>query len=276
MENKIIVDSCCDVTPKMKKQFNITSVPLTMLLGSKEFVDDDSLDLDDFMAQMKACTEKVGSAAPSPGLYQDAIKDAENAFVVTLSSKLSGSYSSAVIGKSFEENKGKDVHVFDSKSASAGQTLIAIKLHQLLTMGNPKEAVVGFMKKFIDNIKTYFVLENYENLQKNGRLNKITYKLIQILGLKLIMGSDGQGNIALYEKPRGVRQMIKQLLALIEKSGKKTEGENLVISHCNNPELAEQLSSEIKQRFRFGDIFIVPTGGLSSLYADDKGIVMAF
>jgi len=277
MNYKIVVDSCCDITPRMKEQFGITSVPLTMLLGSKEFVDDDSLNIDEFMNQMKACTEKVGSASPPPILYREAIEDIETTFVVTLSSQLSSSYSNAAMAKSFaEETNAGDVYIFDSKSASAGETLIAIKLHQLLAAGNPKEQVVGTIKKFIDNMKTYFVLENYDNLQKNGRLSKLKGKLIQMLGIKLIMGADGEGSIALYEKPRGVRQMIRLMLSLIEKSGRDTEGGSLVISHCNNPELAEQLSAEIQRQFHFSDIFIVPTGGLSSLYADDKGIVIAF
>jgi len=277
MNHKIIVDSCCDLTQEIKEEYGITSVPLTMLLGSREFVDDDSLNIGDFMNQMKACSEKVGSASPPPILYQEAFEDTETAFVVTLSSKLSGSYSNAVMAKSFtEETNAGDVHIFDSKSASAGETLIAIKLHQFLAAGNAKDMVVSAIKSFIDNMKTYFVLENYDNLQKNGRLSKLKGKLIQILGIKLIMGSDGEGNIALYEKPRGIRQMIGQMLSFIEKSGKNTEGESMVISHCNNPELAEQLSAEIKREFHFSDIFVVPTGGLSSLYADDKGIVMAF
>lgn len=279
MNYKIIVDSCCDVTAQMKERLGITSVPLTMLLGTREFVDDDTLDINDFMIQMKACTEKVGSAAPSPALYQEAIEaaKAETAFVVTLSSQLSASYSSSVIGRSYtEETNTGDVHIFDSKSASAGETLIAIKIHQLIAAGNTKEQIIGAVKKFIDNMKTYFVLENYDNLLKNGRLGKIKGKFIQILGIKLIMGSDGEGNIALYEKPRGVRQMIRKMLALIEKSEKNTEGQDLVISHCNNPELAERLSTEIKERFHFKEVVVIPTGGLSSLYADDKGIVLAF
>jgi len=125
-------------------------------------------------------------------------------------------------------------------------------------------------------MKTYFVLENYDNLQKNGRMSKLKGKFVQILGLKLVMGADETGNIALFAKPRGVQQMIEKIMSLIEKSEKDTNGQSMVISHCNNLELANQLSSEIKRQFHFNDIFIVPTGGLSSLYADDKGVVMAF
>jgi len=70
--------------------------------------------------------------------------------------------------------------------------------------------------------------------------------------------------------------MIRKMLVLFEKSEKNTEGQDLVISHCNNPELAERLSTEIKERFHFKEVVVIPTGGLSSLYADDKGIVLAF
>ena len=277
MKRKIIVDCCCDLTPEIKERYQITSVPLTMRLGSKEFTDDETLNLNDFMQQMKACTEKVGSASPAPYLYQEAYNDTDNAFVITLSSQLSGSYSSAVIGKNFyEEANDGSIHVFDSKTASAGETLIALKLCRLLEEGKATDNIIASMKKYIDNMKTYFVLENYDNLLKNGRLSRIKGRLIQALNIKLIMGADDTGNIALFEKARGVRSMLKSLISLVEKSGKSTKDESLVISHCNNSELAEELSCEIKKAFQFSDIFIVPTGGLSSLYTDDKGIVMAF
>ena len=277
MKHKIIVDSCCDLTQELKEELVITTVPLTMRLGSKEFLDDDSLDKDDFIAQMKLCSEKVGSASPPPILYEEALEDAETAYIVTLSSQLSGSYASAVMSQlAFLEDETREVHVLDSKSGSAGETLVAIKLHQLLQEGKPTEQIVSTIKKFIDSMKTYFVLENYDNLQKNGRMSKVKGKLVQVLNLKLIMGTDGNGNIALFEKAKGVKKMLSQMLALIEKSGKNTAGESLVISHCNNPEMAERLSSEVKRQFQFEDIFIVPTSGLSSMYADDKGIVMAF
>ncbi len=125
-------------------------------------------------------------------------------------------------------------------------------------------------------MKTFFVLERYDNLQKNGRLNKLSGKIAHLLNIKLIMGADGEGSIALFDKPRGTAKMIEKLLSYIEKSGKDTAGENIVIAHCNNPALAERLADAIKNRFRFADIHVVPTGGVSSLYADEKGIIMAF
>lgn len=118
-------------------------------------------------------------------------------------------------------------------------------------------------------MKTYFVLERYA---EKRAAESDTGKLTSVLNIKLVMGSDGIGNIALYAKLRGISQVIEKLLSLIENSGKKTEGENPVISHCNNPGLAKRLEAAIQQRYHFKEIIVVPTGGISSLYADDQGI----
>lgn len=277
MKSQIIVDSCCDLTSEMINDMGVISVPLTMMIGDTEFLDDETLNMQKFMDTMKHSTGKNGSAAPAPYLYQQAIEKSEKPFIITLSSKLSASYANAVLGCEAATEYGNDAAcVLDSKSASAGETLIAIKIYELLKAGINKERIVEIIHKFISEMKTYFVLENYDNLQKNGRLSKLTGKIIQILNIKLIMGADGNGEIALFEKCRGVKRMISHLISLIETSGKDTRDENIVISHCNNPGLAAQLSALIKEKFHFKKIYIIPTGGLSSLYADDQGIIMSF
>ncbi len=277
MNYKIIVDSCCDMPQDLKQKLAVSAVPLTMTLGKKEFIDDETLNLQEFLREMKACADKVGSAAPAPLAYQTAMQSAGNSFVITLSKQLSGSYNSALAGKKLAEEDGKShAIIVDSKSASAGQTLVALKLRELLTKEKTAEKVKTSIESFVDSMKTYFVLENYDNLQKNGRLGKIVGKLIQVLDIRLIMGSDGKGSISLFKKTRGTKGIIKHLLDLIQQSGKNTVDETLVISHCNNFSLASELASAIKKRFFFREVLLVHTGGLSSLYADNKGIVMAF
>jgi len=278
MEYKIIVDSCCDLTPELVERLGIAAViPMTVMLGEKEFVDDDNLDIPEFMAEMKACKGKTSSASPPPVAFMEAIESAIHSFVVTISSQLSGSYANAELGKQFAEENGiVNTHVFDSKSASAGEVLVAIKLRELLSKGIPKEQIINSINQFIDNMKTYFVLERYENLIRNGRLNKVTGKIVQLMNVKLIMGSDGNGNIKLHAKPRGTEQMLEKIASFIKSSNRPTIGESMVICHCDNFPLAKQLSNAIKRQFNFKEIIIIPTRGTISLYADAKGIVMAF
>ncbi len=276
MEHRIVVDSCCDVTPELCRDYNIISVPLTLTLGERSIVDDDAIDLPQLMTDMKNCKSRIGSAAPSPILFKEAYLGAQNAYAVTLSSNLSGSYSSAMVGKEMAEAEGATVHVFDSKSAAAGEVLIAIKTGEMIKAGIQPPEIIASIEGFVKQMKTYFVLENIDNLLKNGRMNKITGTIITMLGIKPIMGDDGDGNIALYSHARGEKQIIERMADTIKKSGRDCEGQSMVIAHCNNPGLAEKLMNEIKRRFPFGNILIVPTKGLSSVYANNKGLIMAF
>ena len=277
MNDRIIVDSCCDLTREMKAEMGITSVPLTMILGDRVYCDDDSLNIADFTEQVKQYKGKVTSASPAPYSYAEAIVDSDEAFIVTLSQKLSGSYANAVLGNRDAVECGhKSALVLDSKSAAAGETLIAVKLYELIKANTPRDVIINTISRFIDDMKTYFVLEHYTNLQNNGRLNRVTGTLISMLNIRLIMGADGNGEIALFQKCRGIKHMISHMLFLIESSGKETHGENLVISHCNNHKLATLLKTYIEERFHFKQIYVVPMGGLSSMYVDDQGVVFAF
>lgn len=276
MDQKIVVDSCCDVTEELCRDYNITSVPLTITLGDVSITDDDSLNLPQFMEDMKNCKSRVGSAAPSPALYKEAFMEAPISYAVTLSSNLSGSYASAMVGRDMAQEEGADVHLFDSKSAAAAEVLLAVKIGELIKAGVQKAEIITSIEAFIKQMKTYFVIENIENLLKNGRMNKITGTMITILGIKPIMGEDGDGNIALFSHARGEKQIIEKMADTIKQSGRNTEGQYIVISHCNNPGLAEKLMTEIKRRYAFGRILIVPTKGISSMYVNNKGLIMAF
>jgi len=271
MDYKIIVDSCCDLTPEIASELEITTVPLFLRLGSREYVDDFALDLQEFMKEMSICTEGAGTAAPSPAAFTDAMN--KDSFVVTVSSALSATYQNALLGA---KKSIASIHVFDSKSASAGQTLIAIKLRELISDKIPKQQIVETVNGFIDNMKTYFVLEKFDNLIKNGRINAWKGKIANVLNIKLLCGSNSKGEIALYAKARGTKQMLEKMLTFISESGRITTGENAVISHCNNPSLAEQLAGMIRERFDFKKVLVVPTRGTSSIYADDQGIILAF
>jgi len=268
---KIIVDSCCDMTPEMEQRFGITTVPIHLRLGEEEFLDDRALNLSDFMTAMRNCTGKVGSAAPSPIAFTEEMTG--DAFVVTVTSAMSATHQNARLGA---EDVPHKVYVFDSKTASAGQTLATIKLQELIQLGKSQSQIIGSMNLFIDKMKTYLVLENFDNLIKNGRLGKVKGAVASILNMKLILGADGDGQIGLFGKVRGKAKMLQRLVSLVEDEGRSTEGQSAVISHVNNPGLAQQLADMLKERFNFKEIFVVPTRGTASMYADDQGIVFAF
>lgn len=271
MDYKIVADSSCDLTDELKEYLKVESVPLTLTVDGENYRDDEQLDVPAFVDKMKNSVSRIMSAAPSPADYSSKYTD-DATFVVTLSSRLSASYQNAVIGAQNHPN----VRVVDSKSASAGQTLIAIKLKELFEQKLSPEAIFSKIGQFVEDMKLYFVLDDPSNLVKNGRMSKIVGKIITTLNIRPVFGSDGDGNIKLFSSARGEDQAVKQLVAKIGESGKDTARENLVITHCNNEPLAKKLEAAIKSRFDFLRIYVVPMRGLSSLYANDRGIIMAF
>lgn len=275
MNYTLVADSSCDLTNEMRAEWGVKSVPLTLTLGEESYTDDDTLDLPDFMARMHACKARIGSAAPAPGQYADAFGK-DDAFAVTLSSSLSGSYASAMSGKEIAEEAGANVHVFDSRSAAAGEVLILLKVRKLIQEGLLKSEIIQKIENFIKEMNTFFVLDNIDNLYKNGRLGRITATLISTLHIRPIMGADREGNISLVSHVQGWKQVVKKLADTIEHTGRDTTGQSIVITHCNNVTFADALKEEIERRYHFSEILVLPTRGLSSLYANDKGIIIAF
>ena len=133
MAYHIAVDSCTDMTAAMKKDEHITLVPLTLNVGEDKFIDDETFNQAEFLRKVAECPEAPSSACPSPDAYMQAYgSNNEDAYAITLSSELSGSYNSAKLGADLlkEEYPDKKIHVFNSRSASAGQTLILMKLQE--------------------------------------------------------------------------------------------------------------------------------------------------
>jgi DegV family protein with EDD domain len=251
------------------------TVPFHINIAGESIVDDDTLSVPVLLQKMKACTERMTSSCPSPYDFKQAFVNAGKSFAVTISSKLSGSFSSALIGAQMAREEGAETHVFDSQSAVCGEVLIAYKIRELLNNGEPRGTVIETITRFIDDMKTLFVLDDVSNLVKNGRMSKIAGALVSMLGIKPLLGAK-DGEIELCGKVWRDQSVADRLLDAIAECGRVIDGDDLVIAHCNNPTLAEELLEKAKRRFRFGKTRIIETRGLSSFYACDKGVVLSF
>ena len=278
----ILADSCCDLSPELLKKTQARVAPLTITIDDTHYVDDGTVDIPPYLAAMKASKNPVRSACPSPDLYAEDIKAADgDCFIVTLSSKLSGSHNAAVLGVQLaeEDMPEKKVHVFDSESASAGETYLALMIHDLIAAGKSFEQIVETVEEKIRSMHTLFVLDSLDNLVKNGRISKTVALLANVLSIRLLMSDDGHGAIKNISKARGIKGALTQM---VETCRKHTEGlaaasQRLVISYCNCPERARQVRDMIREKCpAIGEIVMTPTSALSSMYANDGGVVIAY
>jgi len=275
---KILGDSSCDFTKELEIELDAErAVPFFLDIGNETFVDDDNLSLPELMAKMRVCVGKMGSACPSPAHWRDSFAKAGGGFAITISSKLSGMYQAAKIGleTAKEEVAGLIGHVFDSKSAACGEVLVALKIRQFMEGGLGFDAVISKVEGFIEEMKTFILLEDVSNLVKNGRMSKIKGTLVNVLGIRPVLCAN-DGEIDVFDKLLGSSNIAGKLLDCVAQCGRRISGGDLVISHCNNLFLAEDLRDKASKRFDFGRVLVLETKGLSSLYACDKGIILSF
>ncbi len=278
MSYKIVVDSCCELPVKLKEDKHFQTVSLELFVDSYHVVDDETFDQTEFLRKVKESPNCPKSACPSPESYMEAYDcEAEHVYAVTLSAQLSGSYNSAELGRNLylEEKGEKQIHVFDSKSASVGETLIAMKIQEFEEAGCSFEEVIEKVDAFIAGQNTYFVLETLEALRKNGRLSNIKAFVASALNIKPVMGSTPEGSICQLDQARGMGKALDKMIAGITAKTKNPEQKILAISHCNCPERAENVMEKVKKLGIFKDVFVLDTAGISSLYASDGGIIMA-
>ena len=277
MAYKIIGDSCTDITTEMKEKGMVSLVPLTLNIQEEEFVDDETFNQKVFLEKMKASPDCPKSACPSPERYMQEFEGQEECYVVTLSSKLSGSYNSAVVAREMylEEHPDAKIEIVDSKSASCGQTLIAVKIRELKEKGLDFIEVKKRITEFRDNMQTKFVLESLENLRKNGRLGRVTFAICNVLNIRPVMAAD-DGEIIKIDQTRGHNKALMRMVEYIEKDARDVAHKILGIAHCNNRERAEMVKREILKRVPFKDCIIVDTAGVSTLYANDGGIIVSY
>lgn len=278
MDYKIVADSSCDLNNELKEKLNISLVPFKIDVDEKSFIDNDDINISELISSMKESLNPVKTSCPSPGEFAKEFVKYKNIFAVTISSKLSGTYNSALLAKQMvlDDMAENFIHVFDSKSASIGETLVSIKIQELIDKSLSNLEIVEKVEKYISEMKTFFILENLDNLIKNGRISKTKGLIANVLNLKPIMGDDGDGNIELVENNRGSKRAFKRLVEIIGETGEKLEEKILGIAHVDALEKAENLKSEIEKLYKFKDIILVETAGLSTAYADDGGIILVF
>ncbi len=276
MSYKIIIDSCGEFIEEWKEDSRFESVPLTLNVGGEMIIDDETFDQESFIKKVAACPECPKSACPSPERYMKAYDcDADHIYAVTLSSELSGSYNSAVLGKNLllEEHPEKKVYVFNSRSASIGETLIGMKIQECEENGLSFEETIEAVEAYIESQNTFFVLDDLETLRKNGRLSKVKSLVASALKIKPVMGSTPEGTICQLDQARGINKALVKMSQNIVVKAENSQDKVLAISHCNCRERAELLKNALLEKISVKDVVILDTAGVSTMYANNGGVI---
>ena len=277
MSYRIVVDSCGEFTEEMAKDSHFVHAALNLEIDGNHFVDDETFDRLRFLDLVEKSPNCPKSSCPSPEVYRSAFDcGADHLYAVTLSAELSGSYNSSVLGQNLylEDHPDAKIHVFNSCSASVGETLLAKKIQECEEAGMEFEEVIKAVEAYQAERQTFFVLESLDHLRKNGRLSAVKAFVASALNIKPVMEGNKQGIIEQAGQARGMQKALRMMVELLVERMNKPEEKTVAIVHCNNEARAQFVKEEIEKRTKVKEIIILPSSGVSTLYAAQGGIIL--
>lgn len=274
MKRKLIADSSVDLFALSGMDF--ASVPLTIATDERSFTDDEQLDVTQMLNYLASYIGRSYTACPNVEAWLQSYQGAEEIFVVTLSSNISGTYGAAVTAAALykEECPNAKIHVFDTLSAGPEVRMLAKKLAEDISADLSFAEICQRGEAYMKKTAIFFCLQSFHNFAQNGRVNKTVAKLGGMLGIRIMATASDQGTVEILDKCRGDKATIKKFLEKLEKSG--YQGGKIALAHCENLPFAESLTQAIKEAYLAADIEIYETRGLCSFYAERGGILLGF
>lgn len=211
---KIITDSGSDIPQEEAKRLNIKVIPLTMILNSHEYKDGVDFSLDEFYKLIKK--NYPSTTQVNPLSYQEAFQEeidkGNEILCMTISSKLSGCYQSAMIAK----NNFSSVTVFDTNSVCIGQRNLVYLALSLIKEGKNMDEILSILEKKKKDVVLFASLDNLDHLVKGGRISPSAAIIGTILSIKPVIELI-DGTIVVAGKARGYKNAHNMLVKMIEK-----------------------------------------------------------
>lgn len=216
---KFVVDSASDFSYEEAKNLGITFLPLTVTINHKEYKDGIDITNEEFYKLLESNETLPKTSQVTPYQFEEAFKDiidnGDTAIAITISSKVSGTYSSAHLAA---ENFPGKAFVIDSLSGSIGEKILLLHGLELAKSIDNAEDIVRELNSKREKIAVYYLLDTLEYLQKGGRISKISSLAGALLSVKPIFTLEG-GEVKLAGKARGFKKGHNMLKDLVSERG---------------------------------------------------------
>jgi len=271
----IVADTGCDLPPAVLARYNIGQVSLTARFGEYELLDtpesrNEFWDLYDISQPPQSAGPSIGAWADA---YDTALQDAEEVIAITLTSKHSSTYSSAVIAA--EQFAGR-VHVFDSWSLSLAEGMLTLHAAQMAEGGHSTDEILAELTSWRQRLRVFILLDTIDSLQRGGRAATIMAAIKRVSGLFSIrpLLTVKEGVISLDGVVRSRKKGFKRIISNLD--GRQVEA--LVTAHTRNHEEAERLADTAAEVTGFprSEIMVVEAGPALAVHAGPGVIGMAY
>jgi uncharacterized protein len=261
----IVCDSACDLPDAVLDRYGIAMVPLQVLFGDEVFLDRVELQPAEFYRRLRGSGPPPTTSQPTPAQFSAAFEharaEADGVVAVLLSSALSGTYANAEAARRFFVAGG--VHLVDSRSASFGVGLLALRGAELADAGWDAAAIARELERVRDQSGMFLTVDTLEYLLRSGRVSRVQSWLGGLLDMKPILSLDREGKVVAAGRVRGQGALLARVCQLLDRSLPAVRQRlRLAVAHADAPDLADEIRRALAERYRPLDILVSPATGV--------------
>lgn len=275
---KLFTDSASDLPRVYRERYDIDVVPLSVIFGEEEFKDGVTLSPSDFWKKMNASKELPSTNQVNPNDFVESfrpyVEQGETILYIGLSSKLSGTLQSAVLAQDLLETD--QIHIFDSRSASIGETLLLITAGEMIHSGHSIEEIMHQLEREREDSFAYFTIDSLTHLVKGGRLTKTQGIVGSMLSVKPILRVTPEGTIEVAEKVRSTRKALQTMVSKAKERDIDFSKRRVAIVHTWGAETVPELMELVQKELAPAEIVEGLIGPTIGTHAGPGGIALFF
>ncbi|MBQ6631524.1 MAG: DegV family protein [Romboutsia sp.] len=264
MKIKLICDSLCDVPKEIQDKEYLDVVPLTIIFNDKEYKDGVDISKEEYYEVLKNNKEipKTSQATyvQFSEVFNKYVDEGYKIICINGSSKSSGTYQSAMLAKSDMDEKGNDIHIFDTMSLSLGSGQFVIKACDLIEDGSSADDIIKELESIRESVMLFFAPKTLDYLKKSGRASVATSIIGNILNIIPVFSfQNGEANLE--EKVRGSKNLATKLVDIIlERNNGDLSDKIVTIGYGDNFKDFEKLENEVQKRIKAKKVLITRGG----------------
>jgi DegV family protein with EDD domain len=272
---QVVTDSSCDLPEELIKEHNIKVVPLNISIDGEVFREGVDISQAEFYDRMARSQALPKTSQPSPAVFADVFRELSDfgqVLCLTISSKLSGTYQSACLGRDLS---AVGANVFDTLAGSLGHGLQVLKACELAKAGCTMREALDELQQYRQRMKIVILLQTLENIVKGGRLSRLQGGLANVLNIRALL-HNVDGEVQLLEKVRGGKRFLGRALHTIQGFAPDLTGRDVGITHFRNSADAADIGQALTERSNARDVIINAMGATMATYAGEGGLIISF
>ncbi len=259
---KLITDSSCDLPDDLVRQYDIRVLPMNITFDEETFLDQVELSTEAFYRRLADPKATPRTAYPTLGWLHRALEEelaaGNQVVIITIADALSGFYKASQV--LLQEFAGKDIALFDSKSATMGQGVVVLAAARLIQAGKSFEEVVAAVPGIVERSRGYGVVNNLDYLRRGGRINGATAIVGTALNIKPVIVVQPDGSLAMESKVRGIQKGINLMVEKVKQDGLDFRDVTLFVGYIVQKENAEAMLAKMRQDMQLGEVILHEIG----------------